>query len=105
MKQATPLDYWRTGFAVWTLMAEAQAVIALRCMGAMGYWTSPPGENARMVSEKQKAFAHSARAAMASVATGAGPEIVAQAAMRPLRRRTKSNVARLTKAGPLKPGF
>ncbi len=98
---ATPIDLWRAGFAVWSLMAEAQAVIALRCLGAMGMWTSPPGENLRMVAEKQAAFAHAARAGMLAHARGDRPDLVTQAIIKPLRRKTTANVARLTKAGPL----
>ncbi|MFC7703361.1 antifreeze protein [Plastorhodobacter daqingensis] len=103
MKVATPVDYWRAGIAIWSMMAEAQAVITLRCLGMVGLWTAPPGEAARMVLEKQRAFAQSGRAAMAKAAAGGGPEAVAHAAVRPLGRVTAANVARLRKAGPRKP--
>ena len=101
--KAKPVDIWRAGAAFWTLAAEAQTVIALRTLGMVGAWNTRPSENSRMVSEKTQAFAQSARAATLAMVQGARPDQVATAAMKPLRRKTKSNVARLTKAGPKLP--
>lgn len=84
----------------WSLVAEANTVIALRTLGMMGLWNTAPNENNRMVAEKTEAFAQSAKAAGRAVARGARPDQIAIAGMKPLRGKTRPNVARLTKAGP-----
>ena len=104
MKPATPLDLWRTGVAMLTLGAEAQTVITLRTLGMMGMWNTGKSENHRMLSEKTSAFTAAAQAAAGTMAKGQRPDQVAMAAMAPLGRKTKSNVSRLTKAGPKMPG-
>lgn len=99
----TPFDLWHAATTFWTLAAEAQTVVALRTLGAMGLWNTSTTENQRMISEKTEAFTQSALATGQAVARGARPDQVAMAGMRPLQRKTKSNVARLTKAGPKSP--
>jgi len=89
----------RTGF----MLAEAQMVITMRMMGLMGMWRVLPSENARMSSEKVAAFGQSAVAASTAVLTGKSPAHVAEAALRPVARATKSNVKRLARRGPGKP--
>lgn len=82
------------------MLMEAQMVICLRMLGMAGLWGSPPGELARMVREKQAAAAMAARAVERSVRAGEPPLAVALAALRPVRGRTRLNVARLTRKGP-----
>ncbi|MGR3793863.1 antifreeze protein [Vannielia sp. SX4] len=76
---------------------EASAVIWMRMMGMAGTWNVAAGENGRMVREKQRAFAKAAQEA--SVAAMQGRNVGA-AALRPLRRKTRSNVVRLARRGP-----
>lgn len=89
----------KTGF----MLAEAQMVIAMRMMGLMGMWRVLPSENARMSSEKLAAFGQSTVAASTAVLTGKSPAKVAEAALKPVARATKSNVKRLARRGPGKP--
>ncbi|MFM2355437.1 MAG: hypothetical protein RLZZ528_1173 [Pseudomonadota bacterium] len=95
----TPLDCWRAGMEFATMMAEAQIVISLRLMGMAGVWNTPKGEHRRMVSEKAAAAQESGLAAARAMVSGAKPSEVARAALSPVRRRTRANVARLTKRG------
>ncbi|MBS8225864.1 antifreeze protein [Vannielia litorea] len=76
---------------------EASAVIWMRMMGMAGTWNVAAGENARMVREKQLAFVKSAQEASRAAMGGRN---VAAAALRPVRRKTRSNVVRLAKRGP-----
>lgn len=95
-----PLDYWRGALNFATMMAEAQMVIAMRMMGMAGFWNVTPFENTRMVQEKAVAAQAAALAAGRAIATGQSPAAAAFAALKPVRRRTKSNVRRLTRRGP-----
>lgn len=92
-----PLAPWRSAFAFWSLMAQAQTVVALRLMGMAGVLTASPRENRRMMAEKGPAFARAALAAGTAAARGRSPDQIAAAAIRPLKRRTGANVRRLTK--------
>jgi hypothetical protein len=98
MKTATPFALWTSAFAAARMMTEAQFVIALRLAGMAGLWTLAPGETARMVTEKQRAFAESAVALTAAAAGGRRPEQILDAAVRPLGRRTRANSRRLGQA-------
>jgi hypothetical protein len=80
------------------MMVEAQTVIALRMAGLAGLWTLAPGETARMVTEKQAAFAEAAGAVALAAMTGARPERLLDAAVGPLGRRTRANARRLGRA-------
>ena len=60
-------------------------------------------EMTRMVVEKRSAAIASARAAGRAAAQGKPPADVALAAIKPVRARTKSNAARLTRRGPSGP--
>ncbi len=102
-RKASPFDYLRTASTFWTLAAEAQTVITLRTLGMMGLWNTGTGENERMVSEKTEAFTQSVLASAHAMVRGHTPDQIAMAGMRPLQRKTKSNVARLTQAGPKSP--
>lgn len=82
---------WRNS----VMMAEAQAVIAMRVFGMFGLWPVNSGENNRMVSEKIAAVQEGQAAAMRAMMRGGDAAKVSEAAMRPVRRRTKANVKRL----------
>ena len=92
-----PFHPWRSTLAFWSMMAEAQTVIALRTLGMMGVLPASPRENHTMMAEKGPAFAESAMAAGAAAMAGKTPDQIAQAAIRPIARRTGANVKRLTK--------
>ncbi len=96
-------DWFKTSLAVTMMMTEAQMVIAMRMMGMAGLWTMAPSEFPRMFTEKAEAAVRSGQAALVAMAGGATPAKVARAAVKPVRRKTRANVRRLTRAGP--PGF
>ncbi|WP_232831315.1 antifreeze protein [Pseudogemmobacter bohemicus] len=93
----SPAQMMRLGLRSTAMMAEAQAVIAMRMAGMMGMWPVSPGENARMVSEKIAALQEAQVAVMKAVMKGASPATMAEAALRPVRRRTKANAGRLAR--------
>ena len=84
-------DVLRMGF-------EAQYVMAMRMAGMMGMLPQRSGENVRMVAEKGDAARESVGAALRSAATGARPDEILSAALRPYGRRTRANAKRLTKS-------
>lgn len=79
------------------MMAEAQAVIGMRLFGMMGLWPVSSEENSRMISEKFAAIQEGQAAAVKAALQGGDATKVMEAAMRPVRRRTKANVKRLSK--------
>ena len=89
----------RTGM----MLVEAQMVIGMRMMGMAGLWRVLPSENARMSSEKVSALGQSAVAASTAMLAGKSPALIAEAALRPVARTTKSNDKRLARRGPGKP--
>ena len=93
-KQAAQLSL-QTGL----MMAEAQMVIAMRLWGMAGFWNTKPEENLRMVQEKAEAMVQASKAASRAMMSGGGAASVAMAALKPVRRRTRANVKRLTKPG------
>jgi glucose dehydrogenase len=97
MPHGDPFGPWRTGLAYWTMMSEAQTVVALRVLGMWGVLPASKRENHTMSAEKAPAFARAALAAGTAAAQGKSPDAVLQAAIRPIRRRTSANVKRLTK--------
>lgn len=92
-----PMKSWRSAFALWRVMTEAQMVIGLRVLGMWGVLPASRRENHTMTAEKAPAFAKAALAAGRAAALGKSPDEVLQAAIRPVRRRTSANVKRLTK--------
>lgn len=86
---------WRMGLMLW----QAQAVIAMRMLGAAGLWSLSPGESNRMVTEKVVAAAESGRAAARAMARCASPALVAGAALKPVGQRTNANMRRLLRRG------
>lgn len=95
-----PFGPWRAGLAMWTMMAEAQTVVALRVMGMCSVLPAFPRERHTMLAEKGPVFLESAIAAGRAAALGRGPVAVAEAAIRPIGRTTRSNVRRLTRPRP-----
>ncbi len=94
------MSYMALGVQSAQLLVEAQTVMALRMLGMAGLWTVSPAESTRMVFEKPDAFIRSASAATGAMLAGKRPDQVAAAAIKPLRRKTRANSRRLTRAGP-----
>ncbi|WP_333815093.1 antifreeze protein [Tabrizicola sp.] len=99
----TPAQLIGLSLKTGTMLAEAQMVIGMRMLGLMGLWRVAPSENARMSSEKLAALSQSAIATSQAVLTGKPPALIAEAALKPIRRRTRSNVKRLACRGPGQP--
>lgn len=85
------------------MLAEAGMIVSMRMFGLAGMWRVPPAENMRMVSEKVDAAMQGAAAASRATARGATPAAIAEAALKPMRKRTAANRKRLTNLGPGKP--
>jgi hypothetical protein len=98
-----PAEVIRLSIQTSLMLAEAQMVIGMRMMGMMGLWRVLPSENRRMSSEKLSAVGEVAIATSHALLTGKHPAHVAEAALKPIRRRTSSNVKRLARRGPGKP--
>lgn len=96
---ATPLDYWANMVQVGYVMAEAQAVIAMRLWGMAGVWSVSPAEDTRMISEKVYAVTKSVSAASRVALRGGAPDKIAAAAIKPIRQKTRANARRLGKRG------
>lgn len=99
----TPAQMISLSLKTGMMLMDAQMVIGMRMMGMAGLWRVHPSETARMSSEKMAAAAQSAVAASTAMLTGKSPAQVAEAALKPIARRTKSNVKRLAARGPGKP--
>jgi hypothetical protein len=99
----TPAQMISLSLKTGMMLVEAQMVIGMRMMGMAGLWRVHPTENARMSSEKLTAMSQSAIASSQAVLAGKHPALVAEAALRPVARATKSNVKRLARRGPGKP--
>ncbi|MBR0679662.1 antifreeze protein [Roseomonas eburnea] len=81
-----------TVYGTWRFFAEAQTVMLRR---SFALWAEPHNAGpalARMVVEKQHAFAQGALAAGFAIARGAEPAAVAAAALRPARQRVRRNL-------------
>ena len=99
----TPAQMISLSMKTGMMLMEAQMVIAMRMMGMAGLWRVHPSENAMMSSEKVSALGQSAIATSQAIMTGKSPAFIANAALKPIARRTKSNVKRLAARGPGKP--
>jgi hypothetical protein len=93
---ASPFDLFRPMLVMTQMMMEAQAVIALRLMGMAGAWPMAAGEPLRMVTEKARAAQDAGLAMARAAGSGASAGKVMLAGVKPVRRRTKANVGRLT---------
>jgi hypothetical protein len=98
-----PFAFLRLGMQTGMMMAEAQAVIAMRLMGMAGAWNVTDRENTRMVSEKVSAFSDAAMKMGFAAMGGKRPDQIMTAAVRPLRSKTRGNVRRLSRRGPKLP--
>lgn len=96
----TPLQMMTLSFRYATMLAEAQMVIGMRMMGMAGLWRVTPSENARMVSEKVSAVQDATLAATRAALKGKPPAVIAEHALKPIRRRTSANAKRLVRRGP-----
>lgn len=92
-----PLSAYATALEAAFLMQEAASVLALRVAALSGLRPLAPGEALRMVAEKPPAFAASAHAALDAALRGRRADEVMAAALRPLRREARANVARLSR--------
>lgn len=99
----TPAQMINLSMKTGMMLVEAQMVIGMRMMGMAGLWRVLPSENARMPSEKLSAVTEAAMATSQAILTGKHPAMIAEAALRPVARATKSNVKRLARRGPGKP--
>lgn len=99
MRFLSPFDLWQAGFRVAQLCFEAQAVIAMRTLGAGGVWNTPFDEGWRAWREKPDAFLEAlGRATQAGMAEQ-GPSSVLSAAVDPLARYAGENRKRLEGRG------
>jgi hypothetical protein len=99
----TPAQMIALSMKTGMMLMEAQMVIGMRMMGMAGLWRVLPSENARMSAEKVAAVRASAIATSKAIMTGRSSSFIAEAALKPIARRTKSNVKRLAHRGPGKP--
>ena len=93
----TPFQAARLAQETGMMLAEAQMVIAMRMFGMAGLVPMSPREPTRMVQEKAEAMVQASKAASRAMMSGGGAASVAMAALKPVRRRTRANVKRLTK--------
>ncbi|MFN3211081.1 MAG: hypothetical protein ACE369_19200 [Roseovarius sp.] len=66
----TPADLWSNAFQAAMIVAEANAVIAMRLWGMAGFWAVTPSENSRMISEKSFALTRAVTDAGTAVMRG-----------------------------------
>ncbi|SEM96110.1 hypothetical protein SAMN04488003_10735 [Loktanella fryxellensis] len=99
-RNATPFELFRMNVQIGQMMFEAQSVILMRMMGWGGLWSVTAGENDRMVSEKTEAVTRSMQNATLAAMTGKRPDQIVNAAVKPLRQKTRANAQRLGKRGP-----
>ncbi len=97
MRFYTVFDFIHPAMAASKIMAEAQVVIGLRVAGMAGMWPMGQAENDRMLAEKLQAGADAATAVMRSAIAGGSLPDMALAAMRPVGRKTKANLRRLSR--------
>ncbi|MBE2277589.1 MAG: antifreeze protein [Rhodobacteraceae bacterium] len=97
----TPFDLMRLAFGTSAMLAEAQAVFTLRTLGLVGVLRADEGETHRMVSEKFAAFSEAQAAVLGAALGGASPVALAEAALVPVRRCTRANVARLARGAEM----
>ena len=101
---ATPLQIWTLGLQTSRMLTDAQTVVVLRVWGMAGLWPVAPAESSRMVMEKWPTFLRSAGAAGAAAMKGHTPHRIAEAALRPIRIKTRANSRRLVRGGRSRPG-
>ncbi len=94
-----PFSMMRLSHQLAWMSVEAGSVIWMRGLGMMGLWNVSKSENLRMITEKQAAFAEAGRAAFSATWKGETPDAALAAAVKPIRRTTKSNSRRLVRRG------
>lgn len=99
----SPVQMMTLSFRLGFMLAEAQMVIGMRMLGMAGMWRVTPGENARMVSEKPSTAQDATPAATSAAPQGRSPAVIADHALKPIRRRTSANAKRLARRGPATP--
>lgn len=99
----SPADALRISIRTAMMLQEAQIVIGMRMLGMAGLWAVPASENRRMVTEKISAMRDSGISASRAAISGQGAGKVADAALSPIAKRTRSNVTRLTRTPKSKP--
>lgn len=99
-QKLTPLDMWANALQTGMILAEANAVIAMRLWGTAGFWAVTPSENNRMVSEKAGALTRAMWNANTTALRGGGLDQIVAAALKPIRQKTRANARRLAKRGP-----
>lgn len=92
-----PIAYWALGIRTAQMLVEANSVIAFRVLGMAGHWPVSPSENSRMVLEKGPAFIRAYGDAAQAMMKGKRPDEIAEAALRPISRKTRSNAKRLSR--------
>ena len=92
-----PFAYWALGVRTAQMLAEANAVIAFRVMGMAGGWPVSPSESSRMVLEKGPAFMRAYGDATVAAMKGKRLDEIAEAALKPIGRKTRSNAKRLSR--------
>lgn len=98
-KTANPLELWATGCEAARIGLEANSIVAMRMLGMMGLWKVRDTEVVRMVVEKPAAFAEAWMAGFSAAVSGAAPDGILSASLKPIGRATKSNHRRLSRAG------
>ncbi|MEM6386570.1 MAG: antifreeze protein [Pseudomonadota bacterium] len=92
-----PFAYWALGVRTAQMLTEAQTVIAFRVLGMAGGWPVSPTEHTRMVLEKGPAFIRAYGDATTAAMKGKRVDEIAEAALRPIGRKTRSNAKRLSR--------
>ena len=92
-----PFAYWALGVRTAQMLVEANTVIAFRLMGMAGGWPVSPSETSRMVTEKGPAFIRAYGEATRAMMKGKRLDQVAEAALIPISRKTRSNAKRLSR--------
>lgn len=82
-------------FAAYAWLAEAGWVFMMHSARLLAEPTTANARLAALATEKQRAFAEGAIRAGAAVMRGAKPEVIANAAMAPARRRVRANARKL----------
>ncbi len=86
---------WAAFGVAYTEMSIAAAEVIVRRSMKMSSGAMTAGEAVGMVMEKATAFAAATEGAVIAAATGGDPLRIANAALRPIRAKTSSNVRKL----------
>lgn len=84
-----PIATWSNSVQLAALLVQAQSAVAGRIWAMAGLWTNSRGENQRVLSEAVYALNTAARDATAVSMTGASPEAILTAAIKPLKQTSQ----------------